>query len=104
MEARVHPQIQQMILSFVNQGLLCPVPSKDEDGMKALARQYKWLATKCQSIIDMNHAFEEDDFWKRLKHLILQNNLRVFSPSVIRQLQEAIWKHKKNSKVSADST
>lgn len=104
MEARNHPQIQQMIYGFVNQGLLCPLPSKEEDGMKALARQYKWLAVKCQSIIDMNQAFDEDDFWKRLKHLILQNNLRVFTPSIIRQLQEAVWKHKKTSKVTDNAS
>ena len=95
MEARKHPQVQQIIYGFVNQGLLCPLPSKHEDGMKALARQYKWLATKCQALIDINAAFENDDFWKRLKHLIIQNSLKMFTPSIIKQLQDAIWKHKK---------
>lgn len=91
-EARAHPAIQQMIYSFVNQGLLCPLPSKKEDGMRSLAQQYKWLAAKCQAIIDINATFENDDFWKRLKHLIIQNQLKVYTPNIIKQLQDAIWK------------
>lgn len=91
-EARNHPVIQQTIYNFVNQGLICPLPGKSEDGMRSLAKQYKWLAVKCQTILDINAAYEDDDFWKRLKHLILQNQLKVYTPSIIKQLQDAIWK------------
>lgn len=93
MEARSHPAIQQLIYSLINQGHLCPLPSDTEDGMRSLTKQYTWLAAKCKAVTDINAAYEHDDFWKYLKKLILQNQLKIYSPSVIKQLQEAVWKH-----------
>lgn len=90
-EARVHPVIQQTLLALINDGMLCPLPSGNEDGMRALTRQYEWLAAKCKSIIDVNKAYENDNFFKYLRNLIIQNGLKTFTPSVIKQLQEAIW-------------
>lgn len=91
-DARVHPNIQQVIYSLVNQGLLCPLPNEMEDSMRALSRQYQWLAAKCKSITEANAAYEHDDFWKFLKKVIVQNQLKTYSSSVIRQLQDASWK------------
>ena len=92
-QARNHPAVQQYIYSLANMGLLCPLPNDQDDGMKLLTRQYEWLATKCRSITEVNAAYEKDDFWIYLKKLIIQNQLRTFSPSVIKQLQDAVWKH-----------
>jgi hypothetical protein len=94
-EARKHPAIQQVIYGLINSGYLCSLPSDADDGMRALSKQYSWLATKCKSISDMNEEYHVDDFWKHLKKLIVTNNLRTFSQSIIKQLQEASWKHAK---------
>lgn len=90
--ARKHPVVQQNILSMVNQGLICPLPKTQDDGMKTLARQYEWLAVKCKAISNENSAYDSDRFWPYLQKLIIQNQLRVFSVSIIRQLQNAVWK------------
>ena len=96
-EARTHPVVQQSILGMVNQGFLCPMPNMQEDAMRSLARQYEWLAAKCKSITHENVAYENDTFWPYLKKLITQNHLRTFSISVIKQLQDAVWKHVKRT-------
>ena len=96
-EARTHPVVQQNILSMVNQGLLCPLSAPQEDAMKALARQYEWLAVKCKGITQENHVYETDSFWPYLKKLIVQNQLRSFNVAIIRQLQDAVWKQVKKS-------
>lgn len=96
-EARNHPVVQQNILSLVNQGYLCPMPGSNEDAMRSLARQYEWLAAKCKSITNENNSYESDTFWPYLKKLIAQNHLRTFSVSVIKQLQDAVWKHVKRT-------
>lgn len=96
-EARNHPVIQQNILGLVNQGYLCPLPGSQEDAMRSLARQYDWLAAKCKGITHENKTYETDNFWPYLKKLIYQNQLRSFSVSVIKQLQDAVWKQVKKS-------
>jgi len=92
-QARTHTAIQQTIYSMINMGMLCPLPNENDDGMKSLGKQYEWLATKCKAIVESNAAYENDDFWKYLKKLIIQNQLKIYSQSVIKQLQDAIWKH-----------
>lgn len=103
-EARAHPVIQQFIFGLVNNGYLCPLPSMNDDGMRSLARQYEWLALKCSSLIKINTVYESDDFWKYLRKLIHGNELKTFSVSVIRQLQEAVWKHAKRSGSASGNT
>jgi hypothetical protein len=95
LDARKHPVIQQTILSLINQGYLCSLPNDHDDGMRQLAKQYTWLASKCKAISDINTTYENDDFWKFLKLAIIQNQIKVFSPSIIRQLQDAAWKNAK---------
>jgi hypothetical protein len=97
-EARTHPAVQQNILGLVNQGYLCPMPGPNEDAMRSLARQYEWLAIKCKSITQENTFHEHDLFWPYLKKLITRNHLKTFSVSVIKQLQEAVWKHLRKSR------
>jgi hypothetical protein len=90
-DARRHSQIQQMMYSFINNGMMCPISNHD-DHMNALTASYSWIASKCKNIVDMNKAYAKDDFWKYLRKLIIQNELRKFTPSIVKQLQEAIWK------------
>lgn len=101
-ESRSNPAVQQLILSLANSGYLCPTmnkystthtpPTDDEvDGMKELAHQYKWLAIKCKTMCRSNEPYMKDQFWKTLKKLLVSNKLSVYTPSIIKQLQEACW-------------
>ena len=98
MNARKHPVIQQQLLTLINNGYLCFMPNEEEDGMRALSKQYEWLAAKCKAISSVNASYENDDFWKFLKQAIIQNQIKVFTPSIIRQLQDAVWKNAKAKK------
>ena len=82
-------------LYYINQSCLCSIPNENEDGMKSLTRQYQWLAAKCKALSDENSKYENDDFWIFLKKLVIKNNIRVFTPSIIKQIQNAVWKHSK---------
>ena len=92
-EARNHPDIQKVIFSFVNQGVLCPLPNEIDDGMHALTKQYSWLAAKCKALTEQNQVYKHDDFWTYLSKLIAKNNIRVFSAKMIKKMQDATWKH-----------
>jgi hypothetical protein len=96
-EAKNHPDIQKIIFSFVNQGALCPMSRDTDDPMRVLAKQYGWLAAKCQAIIDVNKQYEGDDFWTYLTRVLIKNNIRQFTPSIIKKIQDAVWKHVKNN-------
>ena len=104
-EARKHPNVDRLILSFINQGLLCPHletrerrhKHDDADGMKQLAKQYSWLASKCKGIADGNDKYVHDRFWSTLRKLIHENNIRTYSPSVIVNLQNTVWRTLKGS-------
>lgn len=99
-DARKRPEVQQLIYTMVNAGVMCPVP-KNDDHMHALTAAYSWIATKCRNITEENKSHMNDDFWKYLRKLIIQNQLRTFTPSIIRQLQDAVWKRvRKSSSVS----
>lgn len=97
-DARNHSEIQKVIYTLVNEGLLCSLSAPTDDSMRVLAKQYSWLAAKCKALIDINAAYENDEFWKHLRRLIMENRLRSFSTSVIQQLQNAVWKRAKNKK------
>lgn len=88
------PEIHQFVYSLINMGLLCPQPT-DPDPMQKLTIQYSWLASKCKNIMDANKTFQNDSFWKYLRRMIIENQLRRYTPNVIRQLQEAVWKNVK---------
>ena len=106
-EARKHPNVDKVILSFINQGLLCPYietlnnrknngeASSELNGMRNLARQYKWLAAKCKNIADTNDQYTGDKFWHNLKKLIIENDIKKYTPSIIATLQNTIWKRHK---------
>lgn len=103
MEARKHPNVDKLILSFINQGMLCPyietLQNRKEmsefNGMRNLARQYKWLASKCKTIADKNDQYKHDRFWPNLKKLIIENDIRKYAPSTIATLQNTVWKRHK---------
>lgn len=98
-ESKNHPIIQQIILSLVNSGHLCPMPhATASDFMKDITHTYSWLATRCKSIVQSNKLYESDSFWKLLRKLIVQNGLHKFTPSIIKQLQDAVWKSLKQKK------
>jgi hypothetical protein len=90
-DARKHPEVQQMLLSLINTGMMCPIERHDDE-MHAITASYSWIANRCKSIVDLNKSYQNDDFWKYLRKLITQNELRKLTPSIIRQLQDAIWK------------
>lgn len=92
-EARNNPIVAQTMLSLMNQGFLCPSPSSNDDGMRALAKQYSWLAMKCRLVTKANKAHEHDRFWRILQGVIITNNIKVFTPKLIRQMQTAVWKN-----------
>jgi len=99
-EVRKQPMIQQLIFSLINTGYMCKLPEENEDGMSALSNQYAWLATKCKSLHDQNKVFAHDDFWKHLAKIIVKNKIYDYSPNIIKQLQDASWKHSKKSRDS----
>jgi hypothetical protein len=106
-QARKHPNVDRMILSFINQGLFCPhvqMHKLDEhedhtgaDHMHRLAKQYNWLAQKCAGVTEANKPFVNDKFWSLLRKLIVSNEVQRFTPSVILQLQNTIWKTMKKA-------
>jgi hypothetical protein len=94
-EAKSHPDIQQLMYTLINIGVACPMQRHDDE-MAALSSTYSWIASRCKSIVELNKTFVYDDFWKHLRKLIIQNELRRFTPSIVKQLQEAIWKKVKS--------
>lgn len=97
-EARKHPSVDKLILSFINQGLLCPYVETSHgthgkmDGMRRLSKQYAWLAAKCDCIAKENEKYDADRFWSIVRKLLIRNNIKSFSPSIIISLQTTIWK------------
>ena len=94
-QARKNDRIKQLLQGYINQGYMCCPPDKNMDVMVSLTEQYKWLSAKCKSIIEDNNNYLNDEFWKILKKLIIQNQVKVYSASIIKQLQEAVWSHYK---------
>lgn len=96
--ARKHPNVDRMILTFINQGLLCPHVETSQnshetmDGMRRLSKQYAWLAGKCKTIADENEKYAGDKFWSILRKLIVANDVRRFTPTTVLSLQNAVWK------------
>jgi hypothetical protein len=99
-DVRKEPLVQQLIYGLINTGYICKLPDEKEDGMSALSNQYAWLASKCKSLHDQNKAFAHDDFWKFLRKIIVTNKIYTFTPSIIKQLQDASWKHNKSIRES----
>lgn len=91
-EARKHPDVQKVIFTYVNQGLLCPLNKDSDDPMRALTKQYSWLASKCKALSEVNAVYEKDEFWPYLARVIIKNDLKTFTPSIIKKLQDAVWK------------
>ena len=50
------------------------------------------LSIKCKHISEVNKYCEKDIFFKYLTNLIVKNNLKIFTPNVIKQLQTLVWK------------
>lgn len=84
--------IKQHILSLVNMGLICPFFGKKDDINYQMYKKYEWLALKCKQISEINKYSEKDIFFKYLTSLIIKNNLKIFTPNVIKQLQTLVWK------------
>lgn len=93
-----HPQISQYVYTLINQGMVCPMfnGGDSHDAVEKLYKKYEWLALKCKHIAEENKYYAKDQFFKYLKKLILQNNLNVFTPNVVRQVQQLVWKKKKS--------
>lgn len=92
-----HPNIRSYILSLTNSGLLCPFfPSSDLNHL--MFKKYEWLAVKCKQITEANKVYTKDVFFPYLTKLIVRNQLKAFSPNVVKQLQEAVWKRAEKQK------
>lgn len=87
-----HPQMVQYIYNLVNLGLVCPFYGGKLDINQQMYKKYEWLALKCKHIAEENKVYSKDVFFKYLKKLIMQNGLKVFTPNVVKQLQQAVWK------------
>lgn len=89
--ARQHPEVRQLMLSLINAGAMCPFPTSDDE-MQLIYSKHAWIAATCKSIVEVNKQHIQDDFWKRLRRLIVKNDIRTFKVSVLIRLQNAIWK------------
>ena len=87
-----NPNIRQHILSLINMGLICPFFCKNDDINQQMYKKYEWLAIKCKHISENNTYSIKDIFFKYLTGLIVKNNLKIFTPNVIKQLQTLVWK------------
>jgi hypothetical protein len=87
-----NPNIRQHILSLINMGLICPFFGKNDDINQQMYKKYEWLAIKCKHISENNAYSIKDIFFKYLTGLIVKNNLKIFTPNVIKQLQTLVWK------------
>jgi len=83
--------IKQYLLSLTNNGMICPFFSSS-DVNHVMYKKYEWLALKCKLITDENQVYMKDVFFPYLTKLITKNNLKAFSPNIIKQIQEAVWK------------
>lgn len=97
-EAMANPSVQQQVLSLINQSMVCPAPQGLSDRTEVFASQYLWLAKQCKNIAEMNLMYKADDFWTYITKIILKNNIRTFSPAIIKQLQEGVWKNMKHKR------
>ena len=91
-----NPNIRQHILSLINMGLICPFFGKNDDINQQMYKKYEWLAIKCKHISENNTYSIKDIFFKYLTGLIVKNNLKIFTPNVIKQLQTLVWKKIEN--------
>ena len=99
-DAMSNPSIQQHILSLVNQSLICPVKQHSTDRTEVLANQYVWLAKHCRNIAELNAMYKTDDFWLYITKIILKNNIRTYSPTIIQQIQKGIWSNMKRKRLA----
>ena len=80
------------LLSLVNQNVVCPqIMTPSSDYLLDLASRYKWMAGKCTSLASLNIDYKKDQFWRRLRKLIINNKLTSFTMEIIQQLQSAVW-------------
>jgi hypothetical protein len=91
------PQIHRFITCLIDEGCICPLFHPEYDINKSIYMKYNWLATKCRSITKENKKYLDDTFFKDLKRLIIHNDLKAFTPKIIRQLQENTWKRVKQN-------
>jgi hypothetical protein len=114
-----HPGVQQLVLSLVNEGMMCPYLKKttsakvssggnsSQDGMDTMlemARKYEWFATKCRTIGMMNRSHKNDIFWKYLRKLILKNNIKKLDTKLVEQMQNAVWRRQKSKTLQTHTT
>lgn len=111
-----HQGVQQLVLSLVNQGMMCPQSHRGTgaggasngggesiESMMEMAKQYEWFATKCRSLGTLNRNYKTDVFWKYLRKLIIKNNIKQFNTTLTQQLQSAVWKRNKKLLLASTS-
>lgn len=97
-EAMANTSVQQHVLSLINQNMVCPAPNGLSDRTEVFASQYLWLAKQCKNIAETNRMYKMDDFWNYITKIIIKNNIKNYTPAIIKQLQEGVWKNTKNKR------
>lgn len=86
------PYINELITLLIKQGLMCPLFPVQNDINYTTYKRYSWLVSKCKEITESNKQYINDSFFKNLKKLIIKNNIKAFTPNVVKQLHKILWK------------
>lgn len=91
------PYINNFIVSLIKDGLMCPLFPSQSDINYLTYKRYNWLVSKCKEVTESNKKYINDYFFKKLKKLIIKNNIRYFTPNIIKQLHTVLWKTSKSN-------
>lgn len=100
------PEIAQFVRGLSEIGAICPYKPelRLNDEMRELTKSYEWLAKKCRAMTEENEVYGRDRFWRFLQAVIVENGIRNYTKSIIKQLQEAVWKATKSAAAAAAAT
>lgn len=109
------PGVWNVVRNLAQLGVVCPsacgaaaaqaapaAPAHGPDYMQSLTESYTWIAVKCRQLMEENKTASHDDFFRYLKKIIIQNDIRNYSKHTVKQLQDIIWK-KYNASASKGS-
>jgi hypothetical protein len=92
-----HPMIRSEYQDLLKNGLVHPYALEDaHDKHAKKAKIYRWIAERCMMTFNSNRPYHQDNFWKKLRSLLLKNNVTRFTSSVVKQIQHAIYPDMKN--------
>jgi len=90
-----HPSIREEYTGLVKEGLVHPhAYDEGKDHHTKKASIHLWMAEKCKMVFQRNQPYHKDVFWKKLRHIIIKNNIIRFSSQIIHQLQNLMYPKK----------